>query len=107
MARPTIPKSVQKEIALKRIGQLFQEADRRFSKEKDLADRYMALARKIAMKAKVHIPSDLKRRMCKHCYQYLRPGVNCRVRKRPGKVVISCLECKKFMRIPVMKNTKL
>ena len=29
------------------------------------------------------------------------PGVNARVRTRSGKVIISCLECKKFMRIPI------
>lgn len=101
MTKPRINKSKQKEIALERIRKLFKEAEEVFSKNKSLANRYVALARTISMKIKVKIPVELKRRFCKHCYHYLRPGANCRVRTRKGKVVISCLECKKVMRIPL------
>jgi len=101
MAKPTLPKSKQKEIALERITILFQEAAKIFPRNKALANRYVELARKIAMKVKVSIPTTLKRRFCKHCHAYLVPGVNCRVRTRAGKVVISCLVCKNFMRIPL------
>lgn len=88
----------QKKIAKERIVILFKHADEVFSKDKALANRYVALARKISMKYKVRIPRELKRKFCKHCYKYLKPGVNCRVRTRDGKVVYYCLECKKFMR---------
>ena len=91
----------QKKIAADRIAILFQEAKEIFSKDKSLANRYVTLARKIAMKTKSRIPLELKRQFCKHCYGYLMPGVNSRVRTRAGKVIISCLDCKKFMRIPV------
>ncbi len=103
MSRPTIPKTKQKEIAQERIKILFQQADEVFSEDISLANRYVTLARKIAMKVKIKIPSELKRKFCKHCYKYLRPSVNARVRTREGKVIISCFECKKFMRIPVKK----
>lgn len=96
-----LPKKKQQEIALERISQLFSQAEKKFPKDKILANRYVTLARKIAMKVKVKIPVPLKRRFCKHCYKYLQAGVNARVRTRNGKVVISCLECKKFMRIPL------
>jgi ribonuclease P protein subunit RPR2 len=99
MSKPTIPKSKQKQIARERIEILFKEAEG----NKSMANRYVTLARKIAMKVKVRIPTRLKRRFCKHCYKYLRPGVNSRVRTRSGKVVISCFECKKFMRIVIKK----
>jgi ribonuclease P protein subunit RPR2 len=99
MAKPNISKNKQKEIAKERIRILFTQADEVFSKNKSLANRYVTLARKISMKIKVRIPKELKRKFCKHCYKYLRPGVNSRTRTRPGKVVISCFECKKFMRI--------
>ncbi|MBU0470546.1 MAG: ribonuclease P [Nanoarchaeota archaeon] len=104
MSRPLVPKQKQKEIALQRIKTLFEEAENNFSKNKALSNRYVALARKIAMKVKIRIPLDLKRRFCKHCYKYLMPGVNSRVRTREGKVIISCFECKKFTRIPTIKK---
>ncbi len=104
MSKPAIPKGKQKEIARERISILFCEAEKVFSKNKPLANRYVTLARKIAMKIKVRIPPHLKRCFCKHCYKYLMPGVNSRVRTRGGKVIISCFECKKFMRIPVGKK---
>ena len=102
MSKPPISKHQQKEIAQERIIILFQQAEKVFSNDKTAANRYVELARKIAMKVKVRIPTHLKRRFCKHCYKYLQPGVNSRIRTRAGKVIISCFECKKFMRI-VMK----
>ncbi|MEK6900937.1 MAG: ribonuclease P protein component 4 [Nanoarchaeota archaeon] len=101
MGKPLLSKTKQNEIAEKRIRTLFAQAQEMFPHNTALANRYVSLARKIAMKVKTKIPLELKRRYCKHCYRYLLPGVNARVRTRQGKVVISCLECKKFMRIPL------
>ena len=103
MAKPTISKTKQKEIARERIQTLFKEAEKAFKNNKGLANRYVTLARKLAMKARIRIPPQLKRKFCKHCYKFLMPGVNARIRTRDGKVIISCLECKKFTRIPVKK----
>ena len=103
MAKPVIPKAKQKEIAKERVQILFKQAEDSFFKNKSLANRYITLARKIAMKVKIRIPLELKRKFCKHCYKFLMPGVNSRVRTRDGKVIISCFECKKFMRIPIKK----
>ncbi|MBU0457728.1 MAG: ribonuclease P protein component 4 [Nanoarchaeota archaeon] len=103
MRKSPVSKSNQKDIAKERIKILFKQAEEVFSENKFLANRYVTLARKIAMKVKIGIPLELKRRFCKHCYKYLMPGVNSRVRTRDGKVVISCFECKKFMRIVVKK----
>ena|SRR3989338_7675138 len=93
------PKGQQK-IAKERIEVLFKEAKNMFKEDPKLSDRYVYLARKIAMKYKVRIPSTLKRKFCKHCYKYLMPSVNCRVRVQRGKVVYYCLSCKKFTRLP-------
>lgn len=103
MSKAAISKQGQKEIAQERIKILFQQAVEVFPKNKALANRYVTLARKVAMKVKARIPLELKRRFCKHCYSYLQPGVNARVRTRAGKVIISCFECKNFMRIPIRK----
>jgi ribonuclease P protein subunit RPR2 len=97
-------KSEEKKIALDRIKILFQEAESVFDRDKFLANRYVALARKISMKVKIRFSRELKRKFCKHCYSYLVPGKNCRVRVRLGKVIIYCMECKMFARIPVRKN---
>ncbi len=101
MSRPQFSKQEQKKIALERINKLFQEAESAFPKTPSLANRYVQLARNLAMKAKVKIPTEFKRKFCKHCYAYLVPGKNSRTRTREGKVIISCLECKNFMRIPL------
>jgi ribonuclease P protein subunit RPR2 len=95
--------SGQKKIALERIEILFKEANKVFKKDKKLADRYVELARKIAMKYKARIPSKFQKQFCKHCYKFLMPNVNCRVRLKEGKVVYYCLECKKYMRFPYTK----
>jgi len=89
-----------KKIALERVKKLFKEADLAFKENPNLSNRYVALARKIAMKYKVNIPSDLKRKYCKHCYCYLKPGKNCRVRIQNNKVVYFCSNCKRYMRFP-------
>ena len=81
----------QQKIALQRINILFKEAKNMFNEEPKLADRYVQLARRIAMKYKVKIPSKFKRRFCKHCHKYLVPGINLRIRTHKGHMVYYCL----------------
>jgi ribonuclease P protein subunit RPR2 len=90
--------------AKERISHLFKEAEKAYSEDSSLSNRYVELARKIAMKYNIRIPKDLKRRFCKHCYTFLMPGKNLRVRNQEGKIVYCCLECKKYMRYPVRKK---
>jgi ribonuclease P protein subunit RPR2 len=101
MSKPLLSQKQQKEVATERIKVLFEQAEKVFPKNKGLANRYVTLARKIIMKVRMRMPREYKRRYCKHCYKYLQPGVNTRVRTQRSKVIISCFECKKFMRIPV------
>ena len=98
-----ISKKKQKELANERIINLFKEAEASFSDNPSLSNRYVTLARKISMKVKVRIPSELKRKFCKHCYKFLMPGKNNRVRTRDGKLISYCLECKKYTRILLKK----
>lgn len=92
-------KKEERRIALERIKTLFSEA----RKSEKYADRYVELARKIAMKARVRIPSEFKRRFCKHCYSYFRPGKNCRVRAVRGKLIAYCFKCRKYSRFVYKK----
>jgi ribonuclease P protein subunit RPR2 len=90
----------ERKIALERIDTLFSEAEKAFKDNPKLSSRYVELARKIAMKSKVRIRSELKKMFCKHCHSYLKPGVNCRVRLGEKHLVYYCLNCKKIMRFP-------
>jgi len=94
----------QKAIAKERIKILFKQAKDIFKKDKKLANRYIKLARELAMKYKIRIPPNLKRQFCKHCYKYLMPSINARIRTRDNKIVYYCLECKKYMRFPYSKK---
>jgi len=91
-------KEEQKEIAKKRIEKLFEEAEK--TKSQKLANRYVELARKIAMKLNLRMPKKFKRKLCKHCYNYFK-SKNYRVRTRDGKLIYYCFECKKYTRIPL------
>ena len=93
----------QRKIAIERIKILFEQARTAFDENPKLADRYVQIARKIAMKFKVRIPKEFKRKFCKHCYSYLKPPYNARVRIQNGKVIYTCYKCKKFMRFPLKK----
>jgi len=93
----------ERSIALERIEILFSEAEKAFKDNPKLSNRYVELARKIAMKAKVRIRPELKKRFCKNCFAYLKPGVNCRVRLGGKHLVYYCQNCKKLMRFPYKK----
>ncbi len=87
-------KRIHKKIARKRIDFLFDEAAKAaVSNDLKLAKRYALLARKIGMRYNVTLRSRQKRRVCKRCYSYLYPSINCRVRLKDGKLVTPCGEC--------------
>ncbi len=89
-----------REIAMERINRLFAAASE--TKNKDLAKRYVILARKIAMKSNIRLPSNLKRKFCRNCNSFF-TSRNSRIRTREGKLIYYCLECKRFTRIPIRK----
>lgn len=95
-----------KKVAAERVERLFDLAKENFKEDPKLANRYVALARKMAMKYKLSLPSSLKRRFCKHCGSYWLPGVTVMVRTQRGKVVYSCKVCKKVSRIGYQREKK-
>ena len=92
--------------AIKEIKALFENAKESFEKNKELANNYVRKARNLAMKYRMRLPKEIKRKFCKNCYSYLVPGKNSRVRTKEGKVVITCFECKGFTRIPYVREIK-
>ena len=96
----------QKKIAKERIDILFQKAEETFSKHKERANRYIQIARRIAMKLNIRLSKEQKRSICKHCYSYLVSGNNAIIRIRNGNIITYCKECKKYSRIPLSKKNK-
>jgi ribonuclease P protein subunit RPR2 len=94
-------------IALERILTLFRLADEALQEKPEQSQRYVNLARQIAMRCRVKMPRELRRRVCKHCNTLLRPGVNSRVRlrqRREPHVVVTCLSCGRVHRYPVRRK---
>lgn len=93
-----------KRIAEERIARLFDLAGETFASDPARADRYVALARQIAMRQRIPVPRDLRHRFCRRCSAYLVPGANARVRVQRGKVIVTCLVCGHQKRYPVVKK---
>jgi len=97
------PKEIQ-EIAKERIEELFRQAENAYKSDPKLSNRYVQLARKIAMKTKVKMTSKQRRMYCKHCYCFLMPGKNSRVRLTGRTITCTCFECKKHTRMGYKKK---
>lgn len=85
------------------MDELLKQADVVFSEHAELSNRYVSLARKIAMKYKVHFSKEQKRMFCKKCDSYLRQGKNCTTRLEHGLLVMKCLNCGNIRRIVYKK----
>ena len=99
--------STTKQIAKQRIRVLFEQANAVHKANPKLSSRYIETARKIAMSARIRLPQDFRRRVCKKCNSLLVYGENCRVRvrqKREPHVVITCLNCGWQTLIPLRKK---
>ncbi len=92
--------------AIERINKLFLEADAVFSESPELSDRYVAIARKIAQKARTGVPYAFKKRFCRHCGCFWMPGKTVRVRLQKQKVVYYCLKCRHYTRHPYVAEKK-
>lgn len=77
--------------ARKDIANLFAMAKEKAHTEPALADRYVKLARKLALKHRISL-RQYNRVHCRKCGTYW-TGRTLRVRTRPAAVVYSCLAC--------------
>ena len=96
-------KGIIRKIAHSRMIYLFQKADEIFPDQKELANRYVYLARRYAQRTKIKIPNKWKKRICHKCKTLLYPGLNYRVRLHSHKgkgshVSLTCFECNKTTR---------
>jgi len=93
-------------IARERIDILLRLAEESFETHPQRSHRYVQMARNIATKYNIRMPRIWKRRVCKNCYKFLKPGINCQIRLRDSSVVIKCFECGNLMKIPYIKEKK-
>ncbi len=96
----------QKKQAKETLMQLFQIAEQNFSKNKQKSDKCAKQIRKLQLKFKIKLPAEIKRRICKKCDKFLKPGENCKIRTKDGKLIIHCLECKNIFRMPYKPKKK-
>jgi ribonuclease P protein subunit RPR2 len=82
-----------RKIARERIEVLFEQARVEFDSCPERSNRYVEIARRIAMRQRIRIDQKLRRQYCHHCYSFLVPGRNMRVRIHDGKVVVTCHSC--------------
>lgn len=94
-------KRLERRIARERVDRLFELAEEAAQAGRtDRANRYVELARKVAMRAQTGLPSTHRRRVCNACYAYLHPGTTARVRLRNGVLVTTCTSCCHVNRFP-------
>ena len=95
-----------KEETLKQVKVFFKKAALVSKKDIKLANNYIRKARRLAMKVNLTLPRALKRKFCKHCYDYLIPGNNSSVRFHKSRIVYYCFNCKEYTRFVKKINKK-
>jgi ribonuclease P protein subunit RPR2 len=55
------------------------------------------------MRQRIRIDRALRHQYCHHCYSFLVPGRNMRVRVHRGNVVVTCHSCNKKTRYRLVK----
>ncbi len=98
-----------KKLALQRIRALFKLAQDVVHEDEELAQNYVAIARKVSMAARTRVPREYQRQICKNCKKFILPGVNCRVRiqqRREPHIVITCGYCDRHMRFPIKNRSE-
>jgi ribonuclease P protein subunit RPR2 len=98
-----------KQIALERVHILFRLAKDVIHEDPELAQRYVRIACRIAMRTRLRLPNEYRHLMCRKCKSFILPGVNCRIRiqqRREPHMVITCLNCGKHSRFPVKGEKK-
>ncbi|MDR3101986.1 MAG: ribonuclease P [Methanocalculaceae archaeon] len=96
-------KSSSRKIVLERIEILFEQAYLNRS-DQVLANRYVSLAREIAMRQRQRISRRFRRSFCPVCRTYIIPGKNSRVRVQHGKVISTCKVCGAIARYPLCQT---
>ena len=100
---------VQNKLAKERVAILFKHAEEATKNgELGKAKRYVGLARDIAMKTRLAMPREFKRKFCKKCHAYWLPSrtVRIRTRKEGKRLIFTCICCGAIQRHPYVKEKR-
>ena len=88
-------KNSKKQIAIKRMEILFNNALSNAKNNPGLAQRQAEIAKKISMKFKIKIPFEVSSSFCKNCKKFIAPGIASKIRlgSKPKSIRITCLYC--------------
>lgn len=89
-------------VAAERISYLFALAEKEATEgDRALADRYVALARRIGTRYNVRLLAEYRELYCRGCSKYWVEGRTVRTRLRRGLRVRICLVCGRERRTPL------
>ncbi|MDI6883768.1 MAG: ribonuclease P protein component 4 [Hadesarchaea archaeon] len=95
-----------KKIAAEQMEHLLRSAEETFKQRPELADRYVRLAWRLKTRYNLKLPPALRRKFCRKCLSFWKPGASCRVRVQSGCVIITCLRCGRVSRLPYKPKRK-
>jgi ribonuclease P protein subunit RPR2 len=94
----------ERHIAAARVGALLEQARREaLGPDADLADRYAALARRVAMRYQVGLGPG-RTLVCRKCGVFRVPGRTSRARVSRHRIVTTCLACGEIRRRPLPRG---
>jgi len=88
-------KNSKKQIALKRMEILFNNAILNAKNNPSLAQKQAEIAKKISMKFKIKMPFEISSSFCKKCKKFIPPGIASKIRlgSKPKSIRITCSYC--------------
>ena len=88
-------KNSKKEIAMKRMEILFNNALSNAKNNPGLAQRQAEIAKKISLKFKIKMPFEISSSFCKNCKKFIAPGITSKIRlgSKPKSIRITCSYC--------------
>ena len=99
-------KNSKKEIAIKRMEILFNNALLNARNNPKLAQKQALIIKEISMKFKITMPSEIRSSFCKKCKKFIVPNISSRVRLGQGNeksISITCNFCNHVYR-KIIKN---
>ena len=88
----------EKKSAQDEVKRIFDLAKSFVSKDISKSMLYVTKARRLAMHHRMKLSRNYKGKFCKKCNTYFVPGKTVRVRTKEGKIVYTCLNCRKVRR---------
>jgi len=88
-------KNSKKQIAIRRMEILFNNAILNAKNNPSLAQKQAEIAKKISMKFKINMPPEIRRSFCKKCKKFIPPGIASKIRvgSKPKSIRITCSYC--------------